>query len=236
MKTTITHRKQQEIWDKEHKHPYVLLQMDSENPSSGISQLIDWLKERGIATGLRGIELGCGKGRNVIGLAKLGFEMKGIDFSPAAIKEAKKRARKAGVADRAKFLVHDATQRWPFETDTFELAVDCFVTTDIESSQGRKFAADEITRVLQPAGYLLAYLLSPEDEFHKEMLRKSPTSERNAFLHPTTGKFEKIFDRDEILSLYDKLKLVEEKRVQKVATFFNKEYKCYHYWMIFQKL
>lgn len=231
----ITHKKQQEIWDEEHKNPYVLPQMNSSEASSGVIQFLEWLKQKGVESGLKGIELGCGKGRNVVGLAELGFEMTGIDFSPAAIEEAQKRAKKAGLGNKATFIVHDATMPWPFDSDSFDLAIDCFATTDIESSEGRKFAAEEMIRILKPKGYLLAYLLSSEDEFHKRMLVESPAAERNAFLHPTTGKFEKTFDRDEIISLYKGMDLMEERRISKKGIFFGKEYNCYHYWMIFLK-
>lgn len=230
----ITHEKQQQIWDEEHKNPYVLLQMDSDEASGGVIQFFDWLKEKGQQPS-KGIELGCGKGRNVIGLARLGIEMTGIDFSPSAIKEAIKRAKKVGLENKTSFLVHDATTPWPFITNSFDLAVDCFATTDIETPEGRNFAADEMARILKPGGHLLAYLLSTDDEFHKEMMQISPATERNAFLHPTTGKFEKTFDRDEILVLYDNLKVVEERRIQKVAEYFGKKYNCNHHWMVFEK-
>lgn len=235
MRIRITHDQQQQIWEEEHKKPYVLPQMDSDQMSSGVAKLTDWLAKKGEERGLRGIELGCGKGRNVIGLAKSGFEMTGIDFSVSAIKEAKRRAKKAGVANKTHFSVHDATLLWPFNSDSFDLAIDCFATTDIESEKGRKFAVSEMVRVLKPGGYLLAYMLSPDDEYHKEMIEASPAMERNAFLRPETGKFEKTFDRDEILYRYSQLQLVEEQRIEKTATFFGKQYSCNHFWMIFQK-
>jgi|SRR3989344_1797226 len=231
----ISHSKQQEIWDKEHTTPFVLPQMDSHEISSGVLQFIGWLKEKGLGFSLRGIELGCGKGRNVIGLAKLGFEMSGIDFSPAAIKEAEKRSKEEGIETKTSFKVHDATLKWPFESDSFDFGIDCFATTDIENSKGRKYAADELTRVIKKGGYLFAYLLSPEDEFHKKMTVQSPAKERNSFLHPTTGKFEKTFDMDEILELYDKLKLTENRRLPKVVEFFGKNYNCFHHWVVFKK-
>jgi hypothetical protein len=39
----ILHKRQQEIWDAEHKSPEVLLQMDSCEPSSGVKKFWDWL-------------------------------------------------------------------------------------------------------------------------------------------------------------------------------------------------
>jgi hypothetical protein len=67
------------------------------------------------------------------------------------------------------------------------------------------------------------------------MLQKSSTNEKNAFTHISTGKFEKTFEREEIVALYHHLKLVEEQRIEKQATFFGKTYDCYHHWMIFKK-
>lgn len=175
---TLTHQQQQKIWDEEHKNPYVLHQMDSDKASSGVVEFVEWLKKKKQLSGLKGIELGCGKGRNVIGLAKLGLKMTGIDFSPAAIEEAKRRSKEFNVDDSTQFVVHDATEPWPFDSNTFDLAIDCFATTDIETPKGRKFAGNEMARILKSGGYLLAYLLSPQDEFHKEMLQKSPATEK----------------------------------------------------------
>ncbi|MBI3335576.1 MAG: class I SAM-dependent methyltransferase [Candidatus Portnoybacteria bacterium] len=234
MKIT-THKKQKEVWEKEHRKPYVLLQMDSHEPSSGVVLFWEWLKQRVEGIKLKGLDIACGKGRNAIWLARQRVEMTGFDFSSVAIKEAKMRTKKEGVSDKVHFLIHDAAKRWPFPSDTFDFAFDCFASTDIESYGRRTFARDECVRVLKPSGYLLIYTLSTDDEFHTEMIAKYPAKERNAFLHPTTGKFEKTFGREELLDFYKNLRLIEERRIKKKATFFGKEYNCKHFLMIFQK-
>lgn len=231
----ISHKKQKEIWEKEHRKPYVLLQMDSSDPSSGVVRFLDFLIRKGNIEGLTGVEVGCGKGRNVIWLAKLGIKMVGMDFSSSAIKEAKRRARQIGVANKARFIIHDATKTWPFQSNNFDIVIDCFATTDIETSKGRKITVSEMIRVVKPDGYVLVYVMSPDDEFHKEMIKTSPAKEKNAFLHPTTGKFEKTFDLQEILDLYADLAVIEKARIKKTATFFGKTYKCKHHWIVFQK-
>lgn len=233
---TVTHAQQQYIWDEEHKQPYVLQQMDSQEPSSGVVLFYEWLKNNNKLPIQKSIELGCGKGRNGIWLAKQLIDMTGIDFSSVAIQEAEKRAKRQQVEQKTHFLFHDATTTWPFVTEGFDISIDCFATTDIETLQGRKFAVTEMVRVTKSKGYILVYVMSNDDEFHKSMLSKSPAKETNAFLHPTTGKFEKIFTREEILELYNGLILRAEKRVPKTATFFGKEYQCNHHWMIFQKV
>ena len=230
----ITHKRQQRLWDKEHKNPFALLQMDSADASSGVVKFFDWLQTNNEKP-LKALEIGCGKGRNVIWLVKQGLDATGIDFSEVAIKEARKRAKSVG-ANKAHFFIHDVTKPWPFDSNRFDIVIDCFATTDIESIKGRNFAAKEILRVLKPGGYLLVYSLSTDDEFHKEMIKISPAKEKNAFLNPHTGKFEKTFDRQDLLNLHKNLNLVAEERIEKVAIFFDKEYKCKNHWMIFRKI
>jgi ubiquinone/menaquinone biosynthesis C-methylase UbiE len=234
MKIKVTHEKQQEIWDKEHKNPTVLLQMDASTPSSGVTKFWEWVKKENRTSDLhKGLEMGCGKGRSVIWLSQQGVEMTGFDFSPFAIQEAKKRAKKAQ-ADKAHFVVQDATITWDFKSDSFDFAIDCFASTDIESREGRDFAISEMIRVVKPKGLILVYVLSTEDEFYKEMIKKSPVDEKNAFVHPT-GKFEKTYDREELLNLYKGLSIVIEERFPKKTTFNGKEYDCYHHWIVFEK-
>ncbi|MBX9577495.1 MAG: methyltransferase domain-containing protein [Chthoniobacterales bacterium] len=230
--TSISHQEQQKIWDKEHLNPHLLLPMHAQEASSGVIQFWEWLRDK--QESLHGIEMGCGKGRNSIWLAQQGITMTGFDFSPVAIAEAKQRSHLAGIDKNITLLVHDAITTWPFKNESFDIAIDCFASTDIESATGRHFARDEFRRLLKPDGYLMVYTLSTEDRFHQSLLEKFSTEEKNAFLHPTTGKFEKVFDREELLDFYCDWNLIEERRIDKVATFFDKEYLCRHFWMIFQ--
>src|SRR3989344_4589517 len=230
----ITHSEQQKIWDEEHKHPHVLKQMDVMDVSSGVIKFWDFLQSTGVSFS-QGLEMACGKGRNVIWLSKQGVgEMHGFDFSGAAIEEAKKRALEAGDKNSV-FEVMDATLPWKYDSNYFDFGIDCFASTDIETKKDREFAIQEMHRVIRPGGYLLAYLLSTDDEFHKEMIGKFPAEERNAFFHPTTGKFEKTFDEEEIKDLYKDFTIIKKERIEKTTEFFGKNYKCKHFWVIFQK-
>lgn len=231
----ITHTEQQQIWDKEHQNPQVLLQMDAQDPSGGVAKFSDFIKEQKLSD-LVGIEMGCGKGRNVIFLAsqKENKKVYGFDFSPSAIQVAKERSKKANVNNVSEFSICDATQPWPFGSGSFDYVIDNFASTDIEDPEGRKFAIEEIKRVLKPGGFLMVYALTPDDEFHKEMIQKNPAEESNAFYH-STGKFEKTFSQAELEEMYKDFKVIKWERVDKVTRFFGKEYPCHHFWMIFRK-
>lgn len=232
----ITHQEQQERWDKEHEAPHVLPQMDATNASSGVVKFLDWLKKEGKnPTELSGLEMCCGKGRNVIGLAAEGVTMTGLDFSPNAIAEAKKRAEAAGVADKTQFFVHDVTKPFPLEAASLDFVFDCFGSTDIESLDGRKAALHNLVEVLRPSGYLMVYLLSSDDEFQKQMAEESPGSDTGSFIHPVNGKYEKAFSEDEVKEFYGALSLRAFERVAKTDVFFDKEYNANHIWAVFQK-
>ena len=158
--------------------------------------------------------------------------MTGFDFSPTAIKEAKRRAARVGV--KLELLVQDATTTWLQEDSVFHFAIDCFASTDIESESGRMKAISEMRRVLKPGGMLFSALLSTDDEFHKKMLNDFPGHEKNSFIH-TTGKFEKVFDEEELFAMYKGWNLIEARRVKKISRFFDVNYNCCHFWRIYQK-
>jgi len=67
------------------------------------------------------IDLGSGDGRIVIGAAKRGARGRGVDLDPSLVKLATENARKAGVADRARFETRDI-----FETDLSGASVIAF--------------------------------------------------------------------------------------------------------------
>jgi SAM-dependent methyltransferase len=80
----------------------------------------------------KALDLGCGTGTNVITLTKNGWRATGVDFAGRAIREARRKARQAGV--EARFLVEDVTRLEGVE-GPFDLILDmgCFHTLNGES-------------------------------------------------------------------------------------------------------
>lgn len=76
----------------------------------------------------KAITLGCGVGRETIYLAKKGFDVIGVDFSPAAINKARRRAKAAGVD--IPFIVDDLTDL-RHVTGTFDLVTDFGALNDL---------------------------------------------------------------------------------------------------------
>lgn len=233
---SISHDEQKDRWNKEHENPFALKQMDAPKGSSALKPFVEILENSG-KKNLVGVEMGCGKGRNVIWLAQQSIFSKvyGFDFSEAGIREAKNRANTENLFDRVQFEIMDATETWRYESDFFDFGIDCTASTDIETPEGRRTAIKEMYRVLKPDGLLLVYAMSTEDEYHKMIIGQSPASEKHAFIHPETGKFEKVFSEEELDEMYKNFELIESRRVNKEATFFGKNYKSFMHWRVYRK-
>jgi tellurite methyltransferase len=63
------------------------------------------------------LDLGCGRGRHVLALAQLGFQVVGIDAAPTGLRLARKRHKNKGVAN---FVLGDMTQPLPFQSECFD--------------------------------------------------------------------------------------------------------------------
>ena len=231
----ISHNEQKQKWNEEHATPYALTQMDARKASSALNPFVEFLVKYK-RSDLLSVEMGCGKGRNVNYLAKQSIFAKvyGFDFSEVAITEARKRAAEEGVADRVQFDVMDATQPWRYESNTFDVGIDCTAPVDIESPAGRSVAIAEMRRVLKPGAYFLVYVMSTDDEYHQMLIAKSPAAEPHAFIHPETGKFEKVFSEHELDNMYADFQLIEATRINNTTEFFGETYATFMHWRIYQ--
>jgi tellurite methyltransferase len=71
----------------------------------------------------RALDVAMGNGRNAIYLARMGFEVEGIDISPEAVSSALERARKSGVSLKAR--VADLESNYQIEKGVYDVII-CF--------------------------------------------------------------------------------------------------------------
>lgn len=108
----------------------------------------------------RALDLGCGTGTNVITLVKNGWQATGVDFAGRAIREARHKAKQAGI--EARFLVEDVTHLKGIE-GPFNLILDmgCFHNLDGDNIQA--YCAN-LERLLSEGGtYLMYGFFRPEE-------------------------------------------------------------------------
>ena len=108
----------------------------------------------------KALDLGCGTGTNVITLAKAGWQATGIDFVGRAIREARRKARQAGVEPR--FLVKDVTRLDGIE-GPFDLILDMGCFHSLEAGSVPAYCAN-LVRLLPDGGTYLMYGFMAQDD------------------------------------------------------------------------
>ncbi len=105
----------------------------------------------------RALDLGCGTGRNVVYLARHGWDALGVDFAGRAIAKARRRAREAGV--RCAFVVADV-RRLDFVEAPFALALDIGCLHSLGAPQRPQYASG-LARLVSRGGTYLLYAFAP---------------------------------------------------------------------------
>ncbi len=111
----------------------------------------------------RALDLGCGLGRAAIYLARLGWQVDGVDFVPQAIDTARQRVQAAGV-NGITFHVGPVTSL-PYLAGPYDFALDVGCMHSFSTEELTAYHA-ELLRLLRPGGiYLLfAHLSEVEGE------------------------------------------------------------------------
>ncbi|MCS7252980.1 MAG: class I SAM-dependent methyltransferase [Armatimonadota bacterium] len=121
------------------------------------------LIESGFVKPCKAIDLGCGLGLHAIHLAKLGFNVTGVDISPSAIERARKNARIAGVVERCRFIVADVLSDLPsIICETFEFAYDWYLLHHIHPEHRERYIAN-VSALLCSGGKYLSACFSETD-------------------------------------------------------------------------
>jgi len=162
-------------WDKWYKKG---VNWDGDKPSSSIIRFREYLDKKD-----RVLDIGCGSGRDVIYLAKNGFDSYGIDFSKVAIEKTRKRYKGKNL-----HLFVSKAENLPFKNGFFDSIYCGWVLyyTDMKKS------ISEINRVLKDGGIFYLVLVL-----------------KTRFLK--TGKVKNLIKEKEIMPLIKEFKLIKRR-------------------------
>ena len=109
------------------------------------------IKELGISSGIKVLDLGCGDGTTALPAARLGADVLGVDIASNLVEAGNNRAKNEGLTN-CRFQEGDASDLQDLNDDTFDLVISIF---------GAMFApkpfdvAKEMVRVTRPGGRIV---------------------------------------------------------------------------------
>ncbi len=200
-------------WEKEYKVKGIPSSYKTE-PSREVMYFTDFLKKHNI-TG-KALDLGCGKGRNAVHLAKHGFVVSCIDFLQSNIDFIKRHYN-------FETYCQDVSDRWQFPENNFDAIIDVFCYKHITDPLARLRYRDNLNRVLKPSGYYLLSLASPDDEYYCVLLKQKP-NQQNIVVDPKTGISSVLFTEADIKREFNAFTVVESRQKNKPGMMHGQEY------------
>ncbi len=123
---------------------------------------IEWLWQKlRLQPGHKLLDVTCGPGLYAVEFAKRGIEVKGIDFSPAAIAYARQVAEREGVNGRCHFHQQDI-RRMKVTGNAFDAAILLYGQLAVFRREEAEAILADIRQQLKPGGVLCVELLNPE--------------------------------------------------------------------------
>lgn len=226
-------KKSTEFWNQDYKTGASFKETTAEQPSIAVVRFINFLKSSNLPLEGKLVDVGCALGRNSNYLTQQGFQVIGIDISDVAIKQARARAKKAGL--KVDYKVLDISTSWPFNDNSFDFVMD-IATSHLLTAQETSFYRDELLRVLKPGGRFLLYTLDrTKDQEAQKLIKEHPGPEKNTYVIPQTGVVERTFTLEEIADSYTPLHVEAQELIYHPTEFQGKTYKRYFWWVILKK-
>ncbi|MGH9628882.1 MAG: class I SAM-dependent methyltransferase [Bryobacteraceae bacterium] len=147
---------------------------------NAVQRMIELL---GVPPGATVLDAGCGVGTHSIRAARLGFNIRALDFSRPALAEGQRRALQEGLAGRITFEYGDLTDLH-LPDDSFPYVFSWGVVIHIPAAEK---ALDSLARILKPGGRLALYITnSTAFDFKLEALARSVRGKRRLVMekHP----------------------------------------------------
>jgi SAM-dependent methyltransferase len=183
------------------------------------------------------LDIGCGKGRIGIHLARLGYQVIGIDFVTSALKEFEKIAESYHLRRQIVLMQQDLNERWKIDDLSIDVAVAITVIDNLPSPEQQHHFKHELTRVLRPHGLFVLEVYRQEDDYYGNLLQISPNKERGILVDPNNHIRFKIYSREEIFALFGKeFTVLREKDLASEGIKYGKQYTRKSKVVIFEKI
>ncbi len=139
--------------------------------------LVKLFQAHGVPSEAKIVDLCCGIGRHSVALAKRGYFVVGVDFSPKFLERAAKLAEEANVQKRVEFVLQDVRELQKFPKKDFAAAICLFTSFGYYSEdEDRKLLAC-VRKLVKPGGIFVLDVHNREhlvQEFRPRNVAKLP--------------------------------------------------------------
>lgn len=226
----------QELWNEEYKKQGIPTSYKTA-PSRALKIFIDFLSERNIKISGKILELGCGKGRNSIFLAKnFDCEVFGIDISTVALNEFEENPIKQGVKKLVHIYEGSIGRILPFEDKFFHFAIDITSFFHLVEHNEIETYLSELYRVTENNAFILQFLFPKDDGFYGQLLSTSNEKGMGIYTDPENGATGRLYLEDEIKNFFSrKFKIIEFMKLEFKDLMYGKMYTRRMFLIILQK-
>jgi SAM-dependent methyltransferase len=136
-------------------------------PSIAVERLAKFLTLENLPT-LKGVDLGCGTGRNTLYLGDLKCDMTGVDFVPELVEELNKKADESGLTSSVRGQVVDLSGKWSLPEARYDFFMDTYCFKHIIDLAARLNYKSELLKYSSEGTIFLLTLASTEDGYYKQ--------------------------------------------------------------------
>lgn len=196
MQETSNEEQTAELWSKE----YMRRGLPSSFRADPSGSVVLFSKHLGQdLSGMHGLDVGAGTGRNSIYLAKLGAHVTALEIVPElvdGINQAGKELNLQLQAQRA-----NVGSRWPVGNDNYDFVVDTFCYKHLSCESEREKYRLELERVIKEDGHFLLTLASTNDSYYGSLAPAQDGSLR-VVIDPANQIPSVLYDKDSITSTF----------------------------------
>lgn len=151
------------LWEKEYRTAGIPSSV-RDRPSNAVLEFLAFIETQGLSP-THALDIGCGRGRNALELARRGMSVVALDGVPSCVEDVNRTATEHGLGSLAAHCI-DLRDPWPCADASIDLAVDCFCFKHVVDLDGIDRYRQNLYRVLRPGAFFLLTCADPTDGYY----------------------------------------------------------------------